>query len=254
MRVSGRSPAFTAADAWAVLTVRLALIVLAALAGGLLLLAANGRWAFPPGSMIATWTILPVNVLTWVVVIRTLRRRGTRVRDMLVPGPRGIGIDVLWGFVWLAALYLPFAGALIGTLAIFEPDPFAAFETAFASPSTLVDIPAAIAPLVAVVGVVLFAPVNAPVEELAYRGIAQRGLGGWAGVVVPSVAFGFQHLWFAATWSAAAAMFAAFTVWGLGSALIARWQGRLLPIVIAHFVVNVLTSAPALLFLFIDVG
>ncbi|MGO1848438.1 CPBP family glutamic-type intramembrane protease [Microbacterium sp.] len=253
--VSVAAPApFEPRDAWMVLVIRIALIVLAALAGALILLVANGRWALPPGSLLATWTIIPVNILTWVVVIRILRRRRVRIRDMLAPGPRGVWVDVLWGLVWLAALYLPFAGALIGTLALFESDPFTAFETAFASPHTLVDVPAALAPLIAIGVFVLFAPLNAPVEELAFRGIAQRGLGGWTGVVVPSLAFGFQHAWFAATWSAAAAMFAAFVVWGLGSALIVRFQGRLLPILVAHLIVNVLTSAPALLLLFIDIG
>ncbi len=249
--MSRPASAFRPSDAWAVLAIRLACIVLAALGGAWLLLIVNGRWVLPPGSMIATWTIVPVNVVTWIVVLRILRRRGVRLRDLLSPGPRGAGVDVLWGLLWLAVLYLPFAGAIMGSFALLEPEPFAAFATAFGSQATLIDLPPVAAAVIAVTAFVLFTPLNAPVEELAFRGIAQQGMGGWTGVLVPSLAFGFQHAWFAATPNAAVAMFAAFTVWGLGSALIVRWQGRLLPVLVAHIVVNLFTSAPAVVFLLV---
>src|SRR5690606_26459164 len=127
-------------------------------------------------------------------------------------------------------------------------DPFAAMETAFVNPETTVLVAQPWGAVIGLVAFVTFAPLNAPVEELAFRGIAQRGLGGVAGIVVPSIAFGLQHAWFTASGAAAVAMFAAFTVWGLGSALIVRWQRRLLPILIAHVLVNLGTSAPAAIF------
>lgn len=40
----------------------------------------------------------------------------------------------------------------------------------------------------------------------------------------------------------------AFTVWGLSSAVIVLRQRRLLPITIAHFLANLVTSAPAVVF------
>ena len=40
----------------------------------------------------------------------------------------------------------------------------------------------------------------------------------------------------------------AFTVWGLGSALIVWAQGRLLPVTLAHLLVNLMTSSPAVVF------
>lgn len=249
--MSGR---FRPSDAWTVLIVRIALITMAAVAGGGVLLAVNGEFVLPPGSMLATWTILPVNLLTLLVIIRIMRRRGLRARDLLAPGQRGVLVDVLWGLLWLAVLYLPFACTLIGVFALLEPSPFDAMATAFANEATLVSVPGAWGVALAVVMTASFAPLNAPVEEIAFRGIAQTGLPGWTGIVVPSVAFGLQHAWFAATWSASVAMFAAFAVWGLLSAVIVHRQRRLLPILVSHVIVNLAFSAPPLVFALIGFG
>jgi membrane protease YdiL (CAAX protease family) len=46
----------------------------------------------------------------------------------------------------------------------------------------------------------------------------------------------------------------AFFVWGLGSALIYRWQRRLMPLIIAHFLVNLMSTLPALILPFILQG
>ncbi|WP_424467238.1 hypothetical protein [Pseudoclavibacter helvolus] len=46
----------------------------------------------------------------------------------------------------------------------------------------------------------------------------------------------------------------AFTVWGLGAALIVRWQRRLVPVTIAHFMVNFMTSLPAVVFPALQLG
>lgn len=67
-------------------------------------------------------------------------------------------------------------------------------------------------------------------------------------VLVCSVAFGLQHAFFVPTADAMIVYVVAFTVWGLGSALIVLRQKRLLPITIAHFIVNLMTSSPAVIF------
>ncbi|MDN5756302.1 MAG: hypothetical protein L0H32_11150, partial [Micrococcaceae bacterium] len=60
--------------------------------------------------------------------------------------------------------------------------------------------------------------------------------------------FGAQHAFFAPTADAMIVYVVAFTVWGIGSALIVLRQKRLLPITIAHFIVNLFTSSPAVIF------
>jgi len=65
---------------------------------------------------------------------------------------------------------------------------------------------------------------------------------------VCSVAFGLQHAFFAPSADAMIVYVVAFTVWGLGSSLIVLKQKRLMPITISHFVVNVATSSPAVIF------
>ena len=60
--------------------------------------------------------------------------------------------------------------------------------------------------------------------------------------------FGLQHAFFAPTADAMIVYVAAFTVWGAGSGLIVAAQRRLLPITIAHGIVNLATSSPALIF------
>ena len=104
--------------------------------------------------------------------------------------------------------------------------------------------------VLAVVAVLTFAPLNAPTEELVYRGYSQGGLARrwpivWA-ILVPAALFGLQHVWFAPTPDAVVVYACAFFVWGLGSGIIARRQGRLLPLVIAHGLVNLLATLPAL--------
>lgn len=104
--------------------------------------------------------------------------------------------------------------------------------------------------VLAVVTVVTFAPVNAPVEELLYRGSAQPNLARrWpvpAAIAATAVAFGLQHVFFAPTPDAVLVYLCAFTVWGLGAGIIVHRQGRLFPMIVAHLVVNLAASAPAL--------
>ena len=58
---------------------------------------------------------------------------------------------------------------------------------------------------------------------------------------------GVQHILFAATVPGMLVYFVAFTVWGLGAAVIVSKQGRLFAVVIAHWIVNIMTSSPAII-------
>lgn len=148
-------------------------------------------------------------------------------------------------------LNVPFAAVIAGTVfALYGSDAPAAFATLFFDPASSVQMGPAVLLVVSVVAVVPFMLINAPTEELVFRGYGLEGLasrwGGATAILVTSLAFGAQHVLFAATTPAMLIYFIAFTVWGLCAAIIVRRQGRLFPVVIAHWIVNIMMSSPAI--------
>jgi membrane protease YdiL (CAAX protease family) len=206
---------------------------------------------FPPIPLIACLALLPVNVATLLVVRALLHRSGVRARDVLGFNAGRFGRDLGWGLLWLMVLYLPFAATVVGMMLVLHGrDAFVSFGPVFA-PAEMPAFPVDALLALGAVAVITFAPINAPVEELAYRGLAQRSLER-AGrrvlaIILPALIFGLQHLFFAPTREAMVVYGAAFLVWGVGSGLIYRWQGRLAPLVISHFVVNLVSTLPALI-------
>lgn len=91
-----------------------------------------------------------------------------------------------------------------------------------------------------------------PPEELVFRGYGRLGIesrwGSAIAIATTSLLFGVQHIFFAASAPGMLVFFVAFTVWGLMAALIVRKQGRLFPVIVAHYIINILLSAPALVF------
>ena len=65
-------------------------------------------------------------------------------------------------------------------------------------------------------------------------------------VLSSAVLFGLQHVWYAATPDAVLPLACAFVVWGVGSGLIYLRQRRLMPIVFAHGLVDLVFTLPAL--------
>jgi len=232
---------------------RVAAVALATLATmGLLAIADQPSGLAAAGSLSAL-VLLPLNIVTLLVLRRVVHAEGTTLRAMLGFDRARLGRDILWGLLWIMVLYVPFAGAIIGTMfALYGGDAFVSFEAVFAPDVTeLPSMSMAASIVFAVLVVLTFAPLNAPTEELLFRGYSQGRLRGVAAIVVPSLAFGLQHVFFASTVPGMLVLGIAFFVWGLGSALIFRWQGRLMPLVVAHFVVNLFTSAPALILPFV---
>jgi membrane protease YdiL (CAAX protease family) len=95
----------------------------------------------------------------------------------------------------------------------------------------------------AVISAVAFPLLNPLVEELHYRGYTQTRLVHAlhslpAGIVLTAVGFGLQHVVFAVTLPSALAYAAGFFLWGLGAGFIYQRQGRLVPLIIAHFISN----------------
>ncbi|WP_022894859.1 CPBP family intramembrane glutamic endopeptidase [Agromyces subbeticus] len=235
---------------------RVALVGLAALATWFALVAAGEQAPFPPGMLFAAATMLPVNVLSIILVRRALHRSGQRARDLIDFSWRRLGRDVLWGLLWLAVMWLPFILAVMAVMfALHGGSALEHFDRVFYDADAAPPVNRVGLTVLAIVSVVSFAPLNAPAEELIYRGYSQWGLERrwppfWA-MVVPAAIFALQHVFYAATADAVLVYLAAFFVWGIGSALIVHRQRRLMPIIIAHLLVNLMTSAPALVLLFL---
>ncbi len=204
-------------------------------------------------SLFSALALLPVNVVSLLWVRRLVHREGSTLRAMIGFDRARIGRDIAWGLLWIVVLWVPFMAAVMGTMfALFGTGLFAGFETALAPPAEEIPvISPVVAAILGIIAFVTFAPLNAPTEELVYRGYAQPPLvGRWGaafGVMVPAVAFGLQHVFFAATPAGMVVYGVAFFVWGLGAGIIYLRQRRLVPLIVAHFLVNLATSLPALL-------
>lgn len=232
--------------------VRLPMVALAAAATLAIFALAGTPISFPASPLVSSLYLLPVNVLSLLLVRWALHREGRRLRDLVALEPRRLLRDLAWALLWLAVLYLPFVLAILGTMfALYGGDAFNRFVTVFvpamdATPALGFTGMLALASL----AVATFAPLNAPAEELVYRGYAQggmrrAGLPAWLAILIPAVAFGVQHIFFAPTPPAMLVFAVAFFVWGAGAGIIYAFQRRLMPLILSHFLVNLITSAPA---------
>ncbi len=204
---------------------RVALVGFVALLIWLALAAAGQPGPFPPAIVFAAAAMLPVNLVSLALVRRALHREGRRARDLIDFSWRRLGTDVLWGLLWLTVLWIPFALAVVGMMfALHGFEAFASFQTVFYDAESAPPFDRVLLTVVAIVSVATFAPLNAPVEELVYRGYSQGGLRRrlpvlWA-IVVPAAIFAMQHVFYASTPDAMLVYLAAFFVWGIGSGLI----------------------------------
>src|SRR5690606_13747823 len=200
---------------------------------------------------------IPVNIVSLVLLGRHLRPRGLTLAGLAGFERARLGRDVLQGFLWLFVLFIPFALVInLVLLALFGTSGWLpAFETVFApDPSQLVEFAPWFAWAAAAVTAVLFPLTNAPAEELTYRGHAQgallaAGRPAWLALGLPAVAFGLQHVLLAPSAAGMLVYACAFVAWGLGAGIIYRRQGRLMPIIVAHFLTSLMTSAVPLVFL-----
>ncbi|HVK24047.1 MAG TPA: type II CAAX endopeptidase family protein [Actinokineospora sp.] len=234
----------------ALLATRLALVALVTVATWWL---TKGGSGFPPNPMLATLSLIPVNLASLVLVRRMLRAEGHSARGLIGLRRGRLFNDIGWGLLWVAALFAPFMIAVLGTVWLMHGDQtFVAFETLFYEPDETPILSPVGALITGVVAFVTFAPLNAPVEELVFRGYAQSRLSlAWSpglAIACSSVVFGMQHAFFAPTRAAMLVYVVAFTVWGIGSGIIVHRQRRLAPIIIAHFLVNLMASLPAVVF------
>lgn len=238
---------------------RIPLMLLGALlVWGLLAASGQARWFWLPlGTSVA---MNFVNLVCLGLLARLLRREGTRLRDVLGFDRTRLGRDLLWGVCWLVVLNGAYIVALMVPLLIVSgPAGFAdgsVFQQAFVGGWD--DLPGdAFGPVTMALlslWMLAFPFLNAPVEELQYRGYAQPRLHAatgraWVGVSVPAIGFGLQHVLFAPSWLGVVAYTGAFMVWGAGAGLIYLRQARLMPLVLAHFVTNLPVMFVAVAFL-----
>lgn len=237
---------------------RIALLASAAVTTALIVSEVSGA-AFSPAltTQLSALYFIPVNVICLLVLRRHLRSHGTTLSALADFDRARLGRDVLQGFLWLFVLFVPFAVVInLVMLLLFGPGGMlAAYETVFApDPSLLLEFSPWFAWTSALAVAVLFPLTNAPAEELVFRGHAQGGMfkagrPAWLALLLPAAAFGLQHVLLAPSTAGMAVYGFAFLAWGLGAGIIYRRQGRLMPLIVAHFMTNAMTSIAPLIFL-----
>lgn len=224
------------------------LVAFAALTALILTFTSGAPFSLALTPQLSALYFIPVNIIGLWLLARHARTSGRTLADLLDFDSAKIGRDFLQGLLWLFLLFIPFAIAInLVMLLLFGPaEMFSGFETVFApEPGQLVSLPVWFAWTSAIVTAVLFPLTNAPAEELIYRRHAQtrllqRGLPVWAAVALAAAAFGLQHILLAPTASAMLVYGVAFTFWGAGAGYIYLLSGRLMPLVFAHFITNLM--------------
>lgn len=218
------------------------------------------RWtgidvSFPFSPDLSTICFTVVNAACFFFMARLLRSEGRSLKALVGYRKDLLGQDILFGILWVLVLYVPFAAALMGTMFLMHGSEFIDhFETVFAGDAEqFAPRPRGLTWFAAVISL-LFPFLNAPIEEIMYRGYAQnafieRTKQAWLGIVIPSFGFAVQHFMLAASMQGAIAYAAAFFIWGVGSGIIYNQQGRLMPLIICHFIVNIAFSILPILFL-----
>lgn len=235
------------------------LIAAAALTAGLLSALTGAAFSLALTPQLSALYFVPVNLLCLWFLRRHLHARGSSLRRLADFEPSRLGRDLLHGLLWLFVLFLPFIAAVnLAMLVLFGPSGMlAAYETVFAPDPTLqVEFAPWFALSSALLTAVLFPLTNAPAEELVYRGHAQGGLladgrPAWLALLLPALAFGAQHVLLAPSAAGMLVYAFAFVAWGLGAGLIYRRQGRLMPLILAHFFTNAMFSVVPLVFYFV---
>ncbi|AZU60024.1 CPBP family intramembrane glutamic endopeptidase [Neobacillus mesonae] len=243
-------------NAWLVSFIRFPMLIMTLLIFFLLLKKAGIQFQFPYLPEFSTVYFTIVNVLCFFLLHHLLKKEGRSIQDLIGFHRKRVIKDILLGILWLFVLYIPFVVTILGTMFVmYGPDLFQHFHTVFigneeiytfSRPDWLIWLTACIS--------IIFPFLNAPIEELMYRGYAQPLLikhykKVWAGLIIPAVGFALQHMILAVSIHGAIVYAAAFFVWGVGSGVIYHKQKRLFPLIICHFFVNIAFGILPILFL-----
>jgi len=236
-------------NAWIVSFSRFPMLVIGLLIFSALFISMGLDFQFPFLNDMSPIYFTLVNVLCFVLLHHLLKKDGRSLKDLSGFQRERLWKDILYGFLWLFILYIPFLIAVVITmLTMFGTDFHLHFQTVFtgdaessnfARPEWLLWFSACTA--------LVFPFLNAPIEELMYRGYAQPIFLKHFNKIVPAIAipslgFALQHIMLAPSWQGAVVYFVAFFLWGVGSGIIYYKQKRLFPLIVCHFVVNVAFS------------
>lgn len=206
----------------------------------------------------ATLYYTVVNIGCVLLLAHLFRRQNLSFDQLIDFRKKQFATDILYGLLWQIVLYVPFMLSILTTMwLLFGTQMFEHFAYVFVpQPDSLTTFPYGLTVAAAIVSATIFPLLNAPIEEIMYRGYAQTQLIAitqkrWFGFFIPALGFSWQHIVLAPTWAGAFVYAIAFFVWGIGAGIIYLFQQRLLPLIVAHFVTNLIFGLLPLLFLLI---
>lgn len=235
--------------------IRVPLIVMASAAIILILQSAGFRSGTVTGAEWATLSVTITNIVCLGLLLWRARVEGFRLSDLVgFERSRLLG-DFGWGLLWSMGLYALMIGGIVVMWLVIQGLTGMTFEQIFMGDADFTfDVPRWMTVALAIVSGVAFPLLNAPIEELQYRGYAQPRLiaaagSAWPGIGIQAAGFGLQHAAFAYTLSAAPLLVVGFFIWGFGAGLIANRQKRLMPLIVAHFISNLSFGIVPLVFM-----
>ncbi|MFC4403863.1 CPBP family intramembrane glutamic endopeptidase [Gracilibacillus xinjiangensis] len=258
--INSKAGEYSLKNAWIVSFIRIPLLFIMLVMVFLVVKTFGVETDFPFLPDLSTVYFTVVNIICFFLLHRIVQKEGRTIFELLDFDPKRLGKDILHGFLWLFVLYIPFVIAVMGTMFIMYGSDFIDHfgtvfagdveDGAFSRPRSLMWFAACIS--------FIFPFLNAPIEELMYRGYAQplfikKYKKVWIGILIPSVGFAIQHIMLAASLQGAIVYTAAFFVWGIGSGIIFHKQKRLFPLIVCHFIVNIAFSVLPILFLLLGV-
>lgn len=185
------------------------------------------------GTLYMNAAMVVVDIVTIGVIVGVLGRQGGRLRDLFGPirGAQEIGWSLLTTVVLIVGFY---AATFIGNLVVYQGPP-----PVTSGPMPSVPLWLGLLSLLVMPVTVAFA------EEFAYRGIGQWSIskvtGPVVGLLIVAFVFGLQHVPLSlSSPQAALARFITTFLSGLIFGAIVLWQKRLVPIIVAHWVLDVL--------------
>jgi CAAX protease family protein len=189
----------------------------------------------------STLTLTIVNVLNLGLLMWRSNVESFDLKKMIGFRWNLLGRDILLGVAWSLLLGgLLLIGVFGIVFLLYGANGFANLETVFVGNA---DFSFSLPSWLALVSAVAFPLLNPVVEELNYRGYTQPRLIAAlqnipSGMLLTALGFGLQHVVFAVTLSSALAYANGFFLWGLGAGFLYQRQGRLVPLIIAHFISN----------------
>ena len=243
-------------NAWLVSFIRFPMLITVLLLLFLLLKIFSLPFQFPFLPEFSNVYFTVVNVFCFLLLHRLLKKEGRSIKELIDFRIDRVIKDILFGLLWLLVLYVPFVVTIMGVMFVmYGPDLFEHFQTVFAGNEEIFTFPRPqwLMWLTACISFI-FPFLNAPIEELMYRGFAQPLFINhykkvWIGILIPSIGFALQHVILAASLQGAIIYAAAFFVWGIGSGIIFHTQKRLFPLIVCHFFVNIAFAILPLIFL-----